>query len=277
MNPEKVTFQLKRAGYCTAHAGVALRGRSMREIPFPATYALIEHPREGYLLFDTGYTRRFYAETARWPGSLYARMTPVYIEGEEEAVAELARMGIAAEEVRYLLISHFHADHVGGLRDFPRARVVCTRAAYEDTVRRKGFQAVRRGLLPGLLPGDLAQRVRWIEDADLTRGKDPHLGAWVDLFGDGSIRLVHLPGHACGQMGALLNTPQGEVFLVADAAWLRENYQQRQLPLPVVRLFFDSWRDYCHSLDRIRAYAQHHPATAIIPTHCEATRQTWMS
>ena len=271
-----VSFQLQKAGYCTAHEWIALKGGSRKELVFPATYGLIHHPREGWMLFDTGYSRRFYAETATFPNKIYAWMTPVTVKEEEEAVAQVQRQGIDPGEIRHILISHFHGDHVGGLKDFPQAKMVCSQAAYEEAISLKGFQAVKKGVLPGLLPADLSERLMLIESSPFPKLIDPDLGEMVDLFGDASILIPMLPGHARGQIGALLNTDQGKVFLVADSCWLKQTYETGHLPSSMVKLFFDSWTEYKESLSRLRAYIVRNPETIIIPCHCEETRKRLM-
>ena len=143
-------FWLKTAGYCTSHEHHALRGGRRTEIRFPATYGVILHPEAGWILFDTGYTDRFHQATRRLPGSLYAKLTPVTIPAEEEAVAEVRNMGIRPEDIRHIIVSHFHADHVGGLRDFPNATFYCTRAAFEQMNRLNGWRAVRRAHWPSM-------------------------------------------------------------------------------------------------------------------------------
>ena len=92
-----------------------------------------------------------------------------------------------------------------------------------------------------------------------------------------SILLASLPGHARGQIGALLQTPSQKVFLVADACWLEENYKDGALPNPIVKLFFDSWNDFTNSLNRVQNYHKNNPETVIIPCHCEATMERVMA
>ena len=60
--PHAPTVSLKffQAGYCTHPQGMVLRGAPWRSAKFPATFALIEHPTIGKVLFDTGYTQRFF-------------------------------------------------------------------------------------------------------------------------------------------------------------------------------------------------------------------------
>lgn len=272
----QIEFQLQQAGFCYSSEHHALQGGPKRPIKFPATYGILRHPSEGIILFDTGYTDRFLAETARFPASIYAKLTPVTIPREEEAAQTLIQMGIAPEAVEHIIISHFHADHIGGLRDFPNATFYCSQAAWEQLERLNGIRATSKAILKGLLPDDFMARLQLIDVGFCQTTQDPQLGTLWDLWGDGSIRLAALPGHAAGQLGALLNTPQGEIFLIADASWLIETVETGTLPHPIVRILFSSWTRFKESLQKVRAYAQAHPDTLIVPCHCEQTRQALM-
>ncbi|GAB5524856.1 MAG: MBL fold metallo-hydrolase [Roseivirga sp.] len=265
----KVLLEVRAAGYCTAGQHHALRGAKRETIRFYATFAIIQHPEKGCILFDTGYTSRFYEQTRSFPNSIYARATAVSVKKEEEAVNQLSAMGVRAEEVRYIIVSHFHADHIGGLRDFPNAEFICSKRAFESIRSKSGWSAVKQGFLPGHLPADFDQRLRLI---DFEEGQ-PHalLGTGVDVFGDGSIQLYLLEGHAAGQMGALVNTASKKMFLIADAAWLREHYESEALPHGIVRLFFDSWKNYTDTLAVLRRYHKANPDVELIACHCRAT------
>lgn len=265
----KVKFSLKSAGYCTAKQSHALRGAKSKTIKFYATYAHIEHPVHGHILYDTGYTRRFYDVTKKFPFKLYAKLTKVYISEHEEAIEMLKQKGIDANDINYIIVSHFHADHIGGLKDFPRAKFICSDIAYEDIKDRKGVAALKKGFIPALMPADFEKRVELISFSKAEQLL-PELGPVVDLFNDGSIILCSLPGHAKGQVGALLNTDK-KVFLISDAAWLKENYTNLHLPSPLVKLFFDSWKDFENSLQKVHNYAKANTDTVIIPCHCEET------
>ena len=79
-----IAFQIQRTGM-VYHV---MRGAPREEIQFFATWGELEHPREGTILFDTGYTSRFHDLTRGFPNSIYARMTAVDILQVEEAKAE---------------------------------------------------------------------------------------------------------------------------------------------------------------------------------------------
>ena len=188
---------------------------------------------------------------------------------EEEVVSQLTLFGIEAEQVKYIIISHFHADHLGGLKDFPKATFICSRKAYESVKGKTGWSAVKRAFLPGHLPADFEQRLQLIDFIGAAR--DPVLGTLVDVFNDQAIQLCLLEGHARGQMGALINTADRKFFLVADAAWLKEHYETEALPHGIVRLFFDSWKEYKASLKRLRTFHLANPDVEMVACHCRET------
>ena len=110
------------AGYCQCPGGLARGYGSWRNIRFPALFALLEHPRFGRLLFDTGYSADFFHATRRLPYRLYRKATPVTLAEEQTAVSQLAARGLAPRDIDQVFISHFHPDHISALKDFPAAR-----------------------------------------------------------------------------------------------------------------------------------------------------------
>jgi glyoxylase-like metal-dependent hydrolase (beta-lactamase superfamily II) len=221
------------------------------------------------MLFDTGYTRRFYTATAKFPAKLYAALTPVSIREEEEVSNQLAPFGLAPADIRHVILSHFHADHVGGLKDFPGARIHCSRAAYLQVKKLSPRWSFRKGILKSLLPDDLEERICFIEETPAV--DHPILGVQYDLFGDGSLLACPLPGHAAGQVGLRLRTARRPYFLVADACWLIQSVTEERLPAGIVRLFFNSWTDFKKSLHRLQQFHRIHPEELIVPTHCAQT------
>jgi glyoxylase-like metal-dependent hydrolase (beta-lactamase superfamily II) len=270
----KVKYQLLSAGYCEAMQHHALQGAPKHKIKFYATFGYIHHPKHGHILFDTGYTSKFYTETRKFPFNLYAKTTKVYLKPEEEAKAQLMTMGIEPHDVSYIIISHFHADHVCGLLDYPNARFVCSDSAYRDVKNKRGLAAVKRAFIPNLMPVNFEARAQFVNISKAGQS-DEHLGKMVDLFEDGSIQLMDLSGHAKGQIGALLETNSGPVLLAADAAWKKENYSNMHLPSKLVKLIFDSWSDYIASLAKVHHYHKAHLDTPIIPCHCSDTLATY--
>ncbi|PDW04567.1 MBL fold metallo-hydrolase [Candidatus Viridilinea mediisalina] len=255
------------SGYCFVPEWQVLRGGRRQRFACHALAALLEHPQYGLLLFDTGYAPRMLDATEAWPFRLYRYMTPLYLRHELALVEQLQARGIGPEAIRMLIISHFHADHVAGLRDFPQARIVAERAALYQALQLRGVAALRRGLVPALHPPDLAQRTICADN--FPAGPElPHLGPSRDLFGDGSLLLVALPGHARGQLGALVQSNSGPVLLVADGAWTSRSIRELRPPSRLTNLLVDDRRAVATTLARLHAFAHNHPEVRIVPCHC---------
>jgi glyoxylase-like metal-dependent hydrolase (beta-lactamase superfamily II) len=267
-----IKFTLLSGGFCRQPEFIIMRDGRRQVAPIPALFALLEHPRRGRLLFDTGYSLHFFNETVHWPYSLYPRLTPVELDPAQTALAQLQARGIAAEQVTYIIISHFHADHIAGLADFPQARFIYLAEAYAAVRQRRGLGALRAGFLPGLLPPDFAARSIPLTPNQfgpyLPAGLAPFQRA-IDLFGDRSLLAVALPGHANGQMGLFFQTDQGQtLFLIADACWHSRAYRDLIRPHPLANLILAQPGQYQETLLKLHRLHQLNPDLVLIPSHC---------
>jgi glyoxylase-like metal-dependent hydrolase (beta-lactamase superfamily II) len=255
---------------------MVLWGGTWKNKIFPSLCTAISHPAIGSILYDTGYSQRFFTETKNFPLRIYALTTPVYFCEEDAIVVQLEKIGIVKTDIKYIIISHFHGDHIGGLLDFPQARFICWRSAWEAVKNRRNWQALRAGFLPGLIPLDFEERAIFIEDlnqVNLPLAYEPFRHGW-DLFGDGSLLAVELPGHAIGQLGLFVND-EGDrsYFLIADACWLSRAYQELINPHPIANLIFADRSQYRDTLEKIHRLHQLNPSVKIVPTHCLETWQ----
>jgi hypothetical protein len=94
MMPARCEIHLLKAGSCLHPEAAALKGGSLCPVDFPALTALILHPTEGALLWDTGYDPAFFRATRRWPERLYALTTPVTLGEHEPAARQISRFGL---------------------------------------------------------------------------------------------------------------------------------------------------------------------------------------
>jgi glyoxylase-like metal-dependent hydrolase (beta-lactamase superfamily II) len=269
-----VKVSIFAAGYCTCPEHLAIQGGRWRNIRFPAMFALFEHPRLGAMLFDTGYSYRFFDETRHFPERLYRLMTPVTLREEQLVVNQLATRGLKPSDINRVIISHFHADHIAALGDFPRAQYIYLPSAYDSVRNLRGRDALSRAHLPGLIPGDFAERAAPIdisvsrplpsEYAPFTRG--------FDLLGDESLLAVELPGHAAGQIGLFARDERGTTyFFVADAAWLGQSIRQNRPPHRLTNFLFPDPAAYRATLTDLHTFQAKRPEVRVIPSHCEAT------
>lgn len=270
-----VSLHLLRVGSCRHLECMAARGGRLRPVRFPALCALIRHPALGWMLYDTGYAEHFYRATDSWPERLYRTVLPVELPPAEALGLQLAQFGITPQDIGTVIISHYHGDHIAGLRDFPNARFVALRG---DT---RGFEALagRRwratfgGWLPALLPPDFFAR---LDDAEtkpvraLPRWLSPFERAF-DLAGDGSLLGVPLPGHSAGQLGLFVPDADGRpAFLVADACWSLPACREGRLPSRLALFVNADRKRFARTFFAVQQIARRELAVALLPSHCTA-------
>ena len=97
------------------------------EIPVP--WFLLTHP-DGFTLIDGGLAVEGLKDPSGYWGSTVEQFKPVMSE-EQGCVEQLKRIGIAPEDIRYVVLSHLHSDHTGAIGRFPHATHVVQRQEYE--------------------------------------------------------------------------------------------------------------------------------------------------
>ncbi len=273
-----VRITLLRAGSSSQLERLARRGGRWRRIAFPATFALLEHPSRGALLFDTGYAPRFFEATRPFPERLYRWLVPAAMGADQDAATQLAASGIGVAQVSTVVLSHLHGDHIGGLRDFPSARLVASGiqdlrgATPGRRLRgRAALSATGHGFLPALLPDDFSSRCVPVEDLPVVATGLPGLAGGHDLLGDGSALAVPLPGHAPGHLGLWVPLTQGPpVLLVGDACWLGETLGGDLPPAVVLRLMGDGGV-YTHTIRLLERIRRERPDVWVVPSHSVAS------
>ncbi len=257
-------------GSCRGPERMARCRGPWRSVRFPALAVLLRHTTRGLILFDTGYAPRYFDVLRHWPYWLLGPGLGARLSAEEALPAQmLARCGVRPEEVRTLIVSHFHLDHIAGLRDFPAAEILCTQRALASiqSLANGGWQAAKHAYDPGLLPPDFAARVRPLPDL-AAHPAEGFAHTW-DLFGDGSVRAVSLPGHAAGQIGLRFRCRDEEFFLVADACWHEAGLREHEGPHPLAEQWF--WDDPVEGRKTRRlleTFVRERPGVHLVPSHC---------
>lgn len=260
-----------QAGYCRHPEAMTMAGAGLGQARFPALVGVIRHPVEGLVLFDTGYDPAFLEATRPFPERLYRWLTPPVLGEEESAAAQLRRMGHAPEDVRWVVLSHFHGDHIAGMHAFPNARIACARAGL-DAMRSKGrLGALASGVLPALIPADIAARAVFFEDRPRVTLPSALLPfeEGADLFGDGALLAVELPGHCPGHWGLVVRGEDDALhFLTADASWSSRAIRENRPPPALTTAFLGRTAPYRETLERLHRLALRAPEVVLTPAHC---------
>jgi N-acyl homoserine lactone hydrolase len=177
----------------------------------PVSSALIRH-KQGNVLFDTGCHPSVVEHgEERW-GSLMKVMTPL-MRADETLLPSLACVGVQPDDIDVVVNSHFHPDHCGCNEFFKKATIL---------VHAKEIEAANA-------PG--AEAAGYLR-ADWDHGQpiEPVVGE-RDVFGDGRVVLIPLPGHTPGTIGAAVHLDRdGSFLLTSDAVSLRENLDSDTVP-----------------------------------------------
>jgi N-acyl homoserine lactone hydrolase len=170
-------------------------------IELPVSCFLLRHP-QGNVLFDTGCHPSVPDDpAARW-GGLAKMMTPIMAKGDNVLTA-LSCVGVTPDDIDVVVCSHLHPDHCGCNAFFRRASVI---------VHEKEIAAAR---------APNAEAMGYLAD-EWDFGAFDALSGERDLFGDGRIVLIDLPGHTPGSIGVLVTLEKsGTYLLAADTVSLR--------------------------------------------------------
>jgi glyoxylase-like metal-dependent hydrolase (beta-lactamase superfamily II) len=254
------TITVFEAGYCTHPACMALRGAGMKVCRFPARAYLIETARgHGRYLWDTGYASHFVDSTRSGLFAWYRRVTPVHFDEREAVVAQLRARGIQTEDLTALILSHFHGDHIAGLRDLQGTPTWLSGTGWAATRSLRGIGALRQGFVPGLIPSDFESSMTAIESFPqiaLPPELAPFTHAYAAPGADEEVLIVELPGHAAGHLGAFVATASGWVLLASDAAWSPSSYRDLVGPSRLAHLIMDDPAQYYATLRRLNRLHQ---------------------
>jgi glyoxylase-like metal-dependent hydrolase (beta-lactamase superfamily II) len=174
------------------------------EMPIPVF--LIAHP-EGNVLFDTGpHPDVFNDAFARW-GGLAKAFRPI---GDENSgiLAQLERIDFQPNRISYVVNSHLHFDHAGGNQFFPVATFLVSKKEF-DFAKRPDNEG------KGYYKDDWDHPLNYQE-----------LEGEFDIYGDGSLVVIQMPGHTPGHQ-ILVVRPKGQqtIILTGDSVPLKEHYK----------------------------------------------------
>ncbi|MDQ3074264.1 MAG: N-acyl homoserine lactonase family protein, partial [Pseudomonadota bacterium] len=157
---------------------------------------------------------------------------------DRTVIEQLATLGLRPADIGIVGISHMHGDHVGQAKEFPAAKLLIGK-----------------------------------KDLELSKGKQDPFGPWraadakvqtmegtdIDVYGDGSVIAMNLPGHTPGHMALLVRLASGPVLLTGDLYHSEEARVKRGIPP-----FNTSRADTLASIDRFERIAKNLGARVII-------------
>jgi len=182
---------------------------------------------DDYLLWDTGHS-----------------MTAPKVAPKVSIVDQLAKLNIKPDQIKYVGISHYHADHTGQVGSFPKAELL-----------------IGTGDWDAITNPHPAEGVNYKPFEPWTKGesKVTPVATDKDIFGDGSVIMLATPGHTPGHHSLLVKLAKRNFIITGDAVHFRENWDTDGVP----------WFNYSRaatiaSIERLKKLAANMHATVVI-------------
>lgn len=234
--------------------------RDKNWVPVPIYAWVIEHP-EGLIVVDTGETARTAQKGyfPRWHPFVRQTADKFLVGPEDEIGQQLQKLGIAPGDVRWVVLTHMHTDHAGGLHHFPRAEILVSHKEY----------AAARGL-NGIMQGYPRHRwPLWFNPrlVDFTSEPVGLFPASFTLTKAQDVILLPTEGHSSGHLSVLVREGERSIFLAGDTSYT----EQLMLEQAVDGVSPDE-KVAAQTLKRILAYVQENP-TVYLPSHDPETKE----
>jgi glyoxylase-like metal-dependent hydrolase (beta-lactamase superfamily II) len=197
-------------------------------IQVPVGFYLVKHPK-GNVLFDTGNNDNLIKDINWWPKGLQG-LKPVTTP-DVAIDAQLAKIGVTPDDVKYVVCSHLHLDHGGNVSRFPNSTIVVQKDEIQNAfwpVAGTGGPYIIGDVMPLRAPNsNYPNSQKMIQlDGDL------------DIYGDGSVVVKRWVAHTPGsQMMTVQLKNTGLIVLTGDNVYFRENVE-KSLPPNIVLAYY---------------------------------------
>lgn len=251
----EVKLSLLKAGKMTSQQSFSWRGGKWGTTYESGMAAiLVEHPQMSFL-YDAGFGANVDAHAKAMPWLMQKLAN--YIK-EVPAAEQLRQHGIPPDSIKTIFISHSHWDHISGLEDFPGVEVRMPGAELEFIRTRK---------MPGLID-QMIDNLK-VKTFEFTDGPYENFDRSLDLFGDGSVVFVPLPGHTDGSNAMFVNLRSGKRFLfTGDLTWAIEGFQlPAERPWLARKLVDYDEAEVRRSIVKVHLLMRKYPELVVVPAH----------
>jgi N-acyl homoserine lactone hydrolase len=210
------------SGSLTLPKGLLQNGAGSTNVTVPVGFFVIKHPK-GNVLFDTGNNDKIITDPSYW-GPFIQGLNPVRTP-DVAIPAQLAKIQLKPDDIKYVVIGHFHLDHGGNVWQFPNSTIV----AQKDEIRNAFWPEA--GTAGPYIPGDVGALRSALGTPVPNKVNVMQLEGDLDLFGDGSAVIKRWRGHTPGSQMMVVRLPKtGTIILTSDNVYFSDNVTKNILP-----------------------------------------------
>lgn len=181
-------------------------------VPFevPVPFFLIQYKGKN-ILFDTGNAIEVANDPEKHWGEIINTYFPTMKESEFVENQLKSVLKISADEIDYVILSHLHLDHAGGVGVFKNATYIIHKKEYEWAFNPNCTQK------SAYIMKDISKDANWLKINN-------EFSIGFDLFDDGAIKIYPTPGHTPGHLSILVRLENSSpMFLTSDSCYTEEN------------------------------------------------------
>jgi glyoxylase-like metal-dependent hydrolase (beta-lactamase superfamily II) len=224
-------------------------GLTDHDEPIQIYFHVIRHPTKGTFIVDTGVEKalRDDPDHAAPQGLLKS-----FLHIERMKIKTPLADWVANNKLDGVMLTHLHIDHVSGMPDVPHGTPIyagpgeTSETAFQNIVVKPNIDRELEG------QGPISE---WQFQAD----PDGRFDGVLDVFGDGSLWAILVPGHTPGSTAFVARTADGPVLLTGDTCHTAWGWQNEVEP----GSFTGDQKKNADSLRKLRALAAEHPKMSV--------------
>lgn len=221
--------------------------------PLPIYAWVIEHP-EGIILIDTGETAKISnTNYFTWWHPYFKLAVREQVSQQDEINSQLKQLGISTNDVRWVIMTHLHTDHAGGIYHFPKSEFIISKTEYKSAA---GFKGKASGYLPQHWPSWFNPTLIHYNDGPFESFKSSY-----KVTKKGDVVIVPTPGHTPGHQSVILKGKALDYFFAGDTSYTEELMIKGMLDGVTSNL-----NEAKFTMDSIHKYLQKNP-TIYLPSH----------
>jgi len=197
-------------------------GLKDRDEPIHIYAHLLRHPQRGNFLVDTGVSRELVDDPGKaglsWPVQKVMHVEKIQIR---KSTAEILQ-GMNGK-LSGVLFTHLHIDHISGMPDIPNdvPLYVGASESTESSVKNMFVRGASDQLLKDKQP---------LQEWHFQPDPQNKFEGIIDVFEDGSVFAISVPGHTPGSTAFLIRTTHGPVLLTGDTCHTRWGWEHTVEP-----------------------------------------------
>jgi len=175
---------------------------------------LIKH-NDDWLLWDTGLSSDLVKEPEGITSDVF------HMTLDKTIAQQIEPLGLKPKDITHVAISHGHFDHSANVNEFTNATLIIQDLEY-NFIKNNPEEATEKYMFPKNI--DYFLKEENLKQVEKIKGDN-------DIFNDGSIKAISLPGHTPGHMALLVNLPKaGSIILSGDQWHFTENHDNNGVP-----------------------------------------------